>query len=47
MKTGHLYTGTYDIPDKVKVKIEAEAAGIIGVESGIVEVETILNLRNY
>lgn len=40
-------TGTYDIPDKVKVRIEAEAAGITGVESGVVEVETVLNLRNY
>ena len=39
--------GTYDIPDKVKVIIEAEAAGITGVESGEVKVETILNLRNY
>jgi len=39
--------GTYDIPDKVEVTIEAEAAGITGVESGEVKIETILNLRNY
>ena len=39
--------GTYDIPDKVELVIEAEAANITGVESGKIKVETILNLRNY
>lgn len=39
--------GSYDVPDKVEVSLEAEAAGVTGVEAGTVKVETILNLRNY
>ena len=40
-------SGEYDVPDKVDVRIEAEAAGVMGVEGGSIVVETILNLRNY
>ena len=39
--------GSYDIPDKIEVKLKAESTGTTGVLGGEVEVQTELNLRNY
>ena len=43
----NLIEGTYGTPDKIELKITAEAKGVTGVETGSVVIETILNLRNY